>query len=425
MPRMLPKPRSLWEATAPPAADAAPLHGSVRARAVVIGGGYTGLSAALHLAEAGQDAVVLEAAAPGWGASGRNGGQVIAGVKYDPDKLCAIFGAEAGERVAACVGAAPDMLFDLIAKHDIPCDAVRTGWIQLAVSAATLATLRARVSQWRARGADVTLVNADEAARLTGSAAYQGGLLDRRGGTVQPLALARGMAATATTAGARIFAGSPAAALQREGQSWRVSTPGGDVLADSVILATNAYAGKLHDPLRRSIVTVPSWQIATDPLPADVRASILPGGQSGSDMRRLLCYFRLDAAGRFVLGSRGDFADPQPDRAIRRLVTTAARLFPQLRGVAFTYQWGGMVAMTPDHLPHLHTLAPNLFAALGYNGRGVALATTLGQQLAALACGGETALPVTRLHPIPLHATARLAARATIAWYRLRDRRTA
>jgi sarcosine oxidase len=172
------------------------------------------------------------------------------------------------------------------------------------------------------------------------------------------------------------------------------------------------------------VVAVPSWQIATDTLPAALRAAILPGGQSGSDTRRLLRYFRLDPEGRFVLGARGAFADPQPKASLRRLRDAARTLFPPLRGVPFTYQWGGMVAMTQDHLPHLNVLAPGLFAGLGYNGRGVAMATVMGRALAALATAAgpdAVGLPVTRLRPIPLHATSRLGVRATIAWYRLLD----
>jgi glycine/D-amino acid oxidase-like deaminating enzyme len=143
-------------------------------------------------------------------------------------------------------------------------------------------------------------------------------------------------------------------------------------------------------------------------------------------MRRLLRYFRLDPEGRFVLGARGAFADPQPKTSLRRLRDAARTLFPVLREVPFTYQWGGMVAMTRDHLPHLHVLAPGLFAGLGYNGRGVAMATVMGRALAALAGAtdpGAIGLPVTKLRPIALHATSRLGVRATIAWYRLLDSR--
>jgi glycine/D-amino acid oxidase-like deaminating enzyme len=274
----LPPPRSLWGATAIPAPAFASLEAAVRAPVAVVGAGYTGLSAALHLAEAGQDVVVIEARSPGWGASGRNGGQVIAGVKHDPEKLVALFGGSVGRRMVETVGAAPDAVFGLIARHGIACDPVRTGWIQPAVSEATLLVSQERVRQWRDAGADVALLDAAETARLTGSKAYLGGMLDRRGGTVQPLSYARGLATACVRAGARIFAGSAATGLSRAGSGWQLATSGGEVVAERVILATNAYADRLHDGLRRSVVAVPSWQVATGPLPASLRETILPGG---------------------------------------------------------------------------------------------------------------------------------------------------
>ncbi len=426
MPITLPAAQSLWQATAPQAPAYLPLRGTHSTRIAVVGAGYTGLSAALHLAEAGQDVVVLEANQPGWGASGRNGGQVIAGVKHDPETLQRLFGDAIGQRLIDLAGAAPDLVFDLIERHCIACDAIRRGWLQLAVSPASEAVLQERARQWRTQGAECRMLGAAETASHTGSAAYQAAMLDPRGGTVQPLAYAQGLAAAALRAGARLFGGSPVSALRRHASGYQLTTAAGALTVDRVILATNAYADRLQNSLRRSIVTVPSWQVATAPLPPAIRQTILPGLQSGSDMRRLLRYFRLDAAGRFILGSRGSFAEPQPDAAVRRLCQAALSLFPQLRGIPFTHHWGGMVAVTPDHMPHLHVLAPGLFAGLGYNGRGVAMATAMGAELAKLAAGTppeQASFPVSPLRPMRLHAASRLGVRATIAWYRMLDAR--
>ncbi len=418
-----PPPRSLWEATAAPAPHFPPLHGTVRTQVAIVGAGYTGLSAALHVAQAGHEVVLIDSHTPGWGASGRNGGQVIAGVKHDPEFLLARF-PNSGPRMLQTVGAAPDLVFDLIARHAIDCDAVRSGWLQLAVSDATLAILHDRVRQWRERGADVTLLGAADTARLTGTQAYAGAMLDRRGGTVQPLAYARGLAAAAVAAGARLFAATRATGLGRDRAGWRVRTEAGMILAERVILATNAYADRLHRGLRRSVVAVPSWQVATDPLPDAMLRDILPERQAGSDMHRLLRYFRLDSAGRFILGTRGAYRDPQPAAVLRRMCDAAAALYPHLRDTRFTYQWGGMVAVTPDHLPHLHVLAPGLFAGLGYNGRGVAMATSMGRELALLATVADRdalGVTLTKMRPMRLHVASRLGARAAIAWYRLLD----
>jgi glycine/D-amino acid oxidase-like deaminating enzyme len=400
------------------------LAGETRAQVVVIGAGYTGLSAALHVAAAGREVVMLEARELGAGGSGLNGGQVIPGLKHDPDALAARYGDQIGSQLTARSAEAADVVFDLIGRHSIECDAVRTGWMQLAVSDSSLPLLQRRAEQWRRRGADVAALSDREAAQLTGSTRYRGGWIDRRGGTVQPLAYLRGLARAAMSRGARIFVRSAAAKLSRAAGGWRVDTERGSVDATTVILATDAYTDRAFDALRRTVVAVPSIQVATAPLPPPLRAGILPGGQSVSDTQRLLCYFRLDASGRFVLGTRGSYADvPIPtttaahERAIRET-------YPELAGLPLEYRWGGFVAMTRDGLPHLHQPAPGLLAGLGYNGRGVAMATVMGRLLGRWALGESAEsldFPVTPLRPIRLHSLSRLAARATIRYLQLRD----
>jgi glycine/D-amino acid oxidase-like deaminating enzyme len=402
----------------------APLVGTDRADVAVIGAGYTGLSAALHLAEAGRAVLVLEAKTVGDRASGLNGGQVIPGVKTDPDALEELFGAERGARLVASVAAGPDLVFELIARHGIACDAIRTGWIQPATSEPSLAQLAARVAQWRRRGAAVELLSAREVDLLTGSARYCGGLLDRRGGTVQPLSFVRGLARAVARSGGRVCVHSPAVRLRRAAREWHIETPGGSVTAPTVIVATNAYSGALIGALRRSIITVPSFQVATVPLTARQRERILPGGQAASDTWHLLRYFRLDATGRLVLGARGTFGAAPGPGSCRHHYRAVFEIYPQLTGIAFEYHWGGLVAMTRDHLPHLHELAPGLLAGLGYNGRGVAMATLMGRLLAQRTLGmsdAELAFPVTPVRPIPFHRASSLAARGAIQYLRAVD----
>ncbi|HWZ62669.1 MAG TPA: FAD-binding oxidoreductase [Steroidobacteraceae bacterium] len=413
--------QSLWAATASAAPALTSLAGALRADVAVVGAGFTGLSAALHLGIAGRAVAIIEAAGLGERASGLNGGQVIPGVKADPDSLEETFGPRRGARLVAAVASGPDLVYELIARHAIACDAVRSGWIQAATSERTLGQLDTRVAQWRQRGAAIELLSAAAVAQLTGTASYCGGLLDRRGGTVQPLSYVRGLAAAVLRGGGRIFAHSPALQLRRAAREWRIETPHGSLSAPSVIVATNAYSGALIGALRRSIVTVPSFQVATAPLPAALLATILPGGQATSDTRQLLRYFRLDAGGRFVLGARGVFgAQPGPNSS-RHHYRAVRELFPQLAGLSFEYHWGGLVAMTADHLPHLHELAPGLLAGLGYNGRGVAMATLMGRLLAQRTLGmsdEELAFPVTPVRPIRLHGAASLAARTAIQYLR-------
>jgi glycine/D-amino acid oxidase-like deaminating enzyme len=416
--------RSLWSATAPPIDGFARLTAALRAQIAVIGAGYTGLSAALHLGEAGQDVVVLDAMDVGDGASGRNGGQVIPGLKYDPEALEAMFGGALGARLVATVGAGPDRVFELIRRHGIDCDAVRSGWLQLATAESALAPLATRVRQWRARGAEVEMLNEAQAARLTGSQRYFGGLIDRRGGTVQPLAYARGLARAAQRAGVRLFTHSAATRIERDGGEWRIHTAGGSVACRQVVIATNAYSDRAVEPLQRTVVAVPSLQVATAPLPPELRASILPEGQSVSDTWRLLRYFRLDAHGRLIMGSRGVFGDVPPARAARLHYRAVREIYPQLSGISFDYQWSGFVAMTPDHLPHLHDVAPGIVAGLGYNGRGIAMATTMGGLLARRLLGAdpeELGFPVTPLRPMRLHRFSRFGAGAAIQYLRALD----
>jgi glycine/D-amino acid oxidase-like deaminating enzyme len=373
---------------------------------------------------AARDVVVLEAGDIGERASGINGGQVIPGLKHDPDTLEEMFGPVMGPRLVATVAGAADVVFDLIRQHDIACAAVRTGWIQPATSNAALAAIATRVAQWRRRGADAQLLSVPQVARLTGSPRYSGGWIDRRGGTVQPLSYVRGLARAAQTAGARIFIRSPATTLERAGREWRLGTPHGSVTSPTVVLATDAYTDGLVDSLRRTLIPVPSLQVATEPLPTSLRQSVLPEGQSASDTWHLLRYFRLDPCGRLIMGSRGAFGAAPAAIAARHHYRAVREIYPQLEGIRYEFHWGGLVAMTSDHLPHLHEVAPGILAGLGYNGRGIAMATVMGRILAHWALGtpaSELSFPVTSPAPIPLHRFNQMGARLAIQALRAVD----
>ena len=424
-PARKPEPRSLWAATAEePAPPAPPLEGTVRTDVAIVGGGFTGLSAALHLAEAGVDALVLEAEDPGFGASGRNGGQVIPGLKYDPDELVAMFGPERGERLVEIVGGAADFAFDLIQRHGIRCEPVRKGWIQGVHAESKLDATRRRVEQWERRGAPVRMLDRAGMAELTGTERYCGGWLDGRGGMIQPLAYARGLARAALAKGARIHGRSPALRLAQESSGWRVETPNGALAAERILIATNGYTGDLWPGLKQSVVPVNSFQVASRPLSDNLRATVLPGGLPVSDTRRLLRYFRLDPSGRMMMGGRGASYGDAHSRLYERLRRAAQWLFPQLNGLDWEFFWSGKVALTADHLPHIHEPAPGVTAALGYNGRGVAMASRMGKLMADHLTGApaeELGFPITRIRPLPFWSLRRPAISALIGWYRLRD----
>ena len=245
---------SLWAATAPPAAPTPPLEASTNADVCVIGAGYAGLSTALHLAERGVRTVVLEAREPGWGGSGRNGGQVIPGLKYDPDELAAMV-PERGEELAAFAGATADAVFDLIDKHRMDVPHRRAGWIQGAHNPDSIEAVRNRVEQWTRRGAAVEFLDRAAMESHLGTSQYEAGLLDRRGGAVQPLAYARDLARAALAAGATIHGNSPVESLTRGGGRWTTRTSHGPtVTSERVVLCTNGYAGDLVPKLRQSVI---------------------------------------------------------------------------------------------------------------------------------------------------------------------------
>ena len=269
----------LWEKTAPPAPPTVRLEGDVECDVAIVGAGFTGLSAALHAAEGGATAVVLDGAEIGFGGSGRNVGLVNAGMWVMPDELPRVLGEKHGDALLKLLGDAPRAVFDLVDKHRIACEAERSGTLHCAVGARGLAELEQRERQWRARGAPVRLLGKAEAAAKIGTNAYAGALLDQRAGTIQPLAYARGLAAAAIAAGARIFSSSPVVDCAADGDRWIVRTPHGAARARWVIVATNAYTDTPWAELRAELTHLPYFNFATVPLDAAARRAILPERQ--------------------------------------------------------------------------------------------------------------------------------------------------
>ncbi|WP_337875128.1 FAD-binding oxidoreductase [Elioraea sp.] len=419
-------PPSLWAATAPPPPETAALEGETRADLCIVGAGFTGLSAALHAAEGGASAVVLEAGTIGWGASGRNNGQVIPTLsRMDPDEIARRFG-DRGEAFVALIRDSAALVFDLIRTHGIAAEAVQNGWLQPAHRPSRMALAEARARQWGSRGAPVELLDRAAMAKLAGTDHWYGGWINRTGGHINPLGFARGLAAAALRAGARVFTHSPATALTREGPAWVVRTPRGRVVADRVILATNAYSDHLWPGLGREIIPIASYQMATVPLSDNVRRTILPEGHALSDTRGDLYFYRFDADGRLVTGGGLAIGRNWRERIVARIGRRVATVYPQLGVPRFEYVWWGPVGITADRAPHVHELAPGVTTWIGCNGRGVALATAIGRELARQALGAPwSALPLLRepLKPIPAYGFARAFAPLAVLERRWRDRR--
>ncbi|MBB6589704.1 NAD(P)/FAD-dependent oxidoreductase [Ralstonia solanacearum] len=420
-----PLPPSLWTATAPAAPPTPALQASIATDVLVIGGGYTGLSTALHLAERGTGVTVLEANDPGWGASGRNGGQVNPTLKHDPDELVRMLGAARAEPLIDVVSRSADLVFDLIDRHGIDCQPVRAGWLQLSYSDKAVPAMHARAHQWARRGVRVELLDRAAVARRVGTEAFAGGWLDGRAGAIQPLAYARGLVHAAQQAGASVHGHTAVTALERQGSTWVASTgTGAQVRAQRVVIATNGYTGALWPGLAQTVLSANSFIVATRPLkPADAQA-ILARGETASTSQRLLLYFRKDAAGRLLMGGRGFFTEPRGPQDFAHLERSLELLFPQLGRLDYEYRWAGRIAITRDFMPHIHEPAPGMTMALGCNGRGIALCTSLGQHIAARLTDSGHAFPypVSPIVPIPLHGLQRFYIAAGVAWYSLLDK---
>jgi glycine/D-amino acid oxidase-like deaminating enzyme len=382
---------NLWRESAAETFAAHTLRGERMVDLAIIGAGFTGLSAALHAAGQGADVAVLEAETVGEGGSGRNVGLVNAGLWLPPDELCKILGPEAGEHLNAVLAEAPTLVFDLIAQHDIACEATRNGTLHLAHAPKAMADLKSRHAQLAARGAPVRLIDMNSTAQRTGTEMFYGALHDARAGTIQPLAYARGLARAAHDAGALICEQTPVTAAEHRSGQWIITTPGGKLRARRLLIATNAYHRPVTHVTRPDVPIVQYFQLATAPIGDNLAGDILAGGEGCWDTGLVMTSVRRDRAGRVILGGMGGDAALHENWARRKL----AQLFPRLAGAEITHAWAGRIAMTHDHLPRIQRMGPGALAIFGYSGRGIGPGTVFGRAAAlALLSGDDSGLPV-------------------------------
>ena len=388
-------PVSIWNTTAvetEPSQNSA-VEGQVDV--AIVGGGFTGLSTALHCVEKGLSCHVLEASQIGFGGSGRNVGLVNAGAWLPPQDIRKILGEDDGDRFISHFSRAPDYVFSLIKKYQIQCNATQTGTFHAADGPVGFADLVSRKAEWDRLGEPVDLLSRDEAESYIGSSAFYGALLDRRAGTINPMGYCRGLARVAIAAGALISIGARAKKLQQETGLWRVTTNKGTLMARHVVLGTNAYTDDLWPGLKYSFTKINYFQLATRPL-GDRIKHILPQQQGLWDTGKIMFSLRRDDSERLIIGSMGNVMGNQSGGVSHRWAQKKlAHLFPKLGWVDFDEAWQGQIAMTPDHLPHIHKLADNLYSPIGYNGRGITTGTVFGRALADLLTGdSEKKLPV-------------------------------
>ena len=416
---------SLWAKTACPPPETSSLKEDIRTEVLVIGGGFAGLSTALHLAQEGVRVVLVEAKEIGFGASGRNGGQVIPGLKYDPEDLISMFGDQRGKRLVDFAGKTADTVFDLIKHFNMNVPHARRGWVQGAHNIETLDLARKRSTQWSALGAPTRMLSRDEVANILGTDIYVGGWIDQRAGAVQPLSYARELARVAISLGANIFTDSAVTQLKHQASTWQALTSRGkSVTADKVVICTNGYSQGLWPNLQSTVIDAISYLVATPPLPQSLRNSIVPNGEVCSDARNLLIYFRQDHEGRFVLGGRGPFREPKGPGDWAHIERVTKKMFPALSDCPIEHRWCGRVAVTRDFLPHIHEPKPGLLIDIGCMGRGVGLQSTIGKAIAQyIATGNREMLPFdsTAIKPLPFYGLRRFYVNALMTWYRLKD----
>ena len=393
--------RVLWSGSGNAVPMSRPLSGDTQADLTIIGAGFTGCAAALAAVKAGASVCLIEAETVAYGGSGRNVGLVNAGLWTPPEEIIAALGEKAGKRLNAILAEAPSRVFALIEEHGISCDATHKGTLHCAHSPTGMRDLRERHRQLRAIGAPVELLARDVARRRTGTDAIHGALFDPRAGTIQPHAYALGLAGAAQAAGARIHEQTTARAVTFTDGQWIAWTSGGTIRSKAILQATNAYLVGDLASTRQDFIPVHYAQIATAPLPDAVLDQILPGKEGCWDTAMIMSSFRLDQAGRLIVGGVGGLGNPTGRIHANWAVRKLAALFPQAANLPVDYCWHGRIAMTSDHLPKIVQIGPNALSCFGYSGRGIGPGTVFGEAAAmALLSGDIGDLP---LPPMPQH----------------------
>lgn len=416
---------SYYAATAAPFGPRPSLTGDIQADVVVIGGGFTGLSAALSAAEAGLSVVLVEARRIGWGASGRNGGQMIPGMRWSACDLVERFGEDRARPIVALGLAATASVRNRIARHAIACD-LRDGHFQAAWKPAHLEAMRRERDMLRqlVDYDDIRIVERGDVGNYVATEAYHGGAFDAHGGHLHPLNYAIGLAHAAEKLGVRIFEDTPALSIDH-GTPVSVKTPGGVITARYGILACDSEVGQLEQAFRNIMMPVVNYNVTTRQLSAAEAAALIPSNASIAESRFVLNYYRLTADNRLIFGG-GEKYSPKPPHDIKAFVRPYVEtIFPQIEGIEFEHAWGGTIGVTMNRLPQFGRIG-NSFFAHGFSGHGVLL-TTLAGELIAEAMRGTAerfdlladlpsqSFPGGPLLRHPLYVLGML-------WYALRDR---
>jgi gamma-glutamylputrescine oxidase len=420
-------PVSWYADTAAPFASLPPLAGDARADVCVVGAGYTGLGAALELAQRGAQVVVLEAAEVGSGASGRNGGQVHTGQRRDQAWLEKAVGRDDALALWRQAAQARSHLMALIADHAIACD-WRPGMIHARHRPGGADDDARHIDFMATRYGDdqLALIGEAELAAELGTGVYFGGMIDRAGGHLHPLNLALGLAQAAIGAGAVIHERSAARAWRREGGRILVETGGGRVVCDQLILTGDGYLDDLAGPAANArVMPINNFILATEPL-GDRAETILRSDAAVADTRFVVNYYRKSADGRLLFGGGENYSPGFPRDLAGFVRRHMLKVYPQLADVKITHAWGGTLGITTYRVPYVRTIAPGVRIAAGYSGQGVMLAPYFGKLLADAALGEAGGVELLARLPVPPFPGGRWLrwplTVAGLSWYALRDR---
>jgi glycine/D-amino acid oxidase-like deaminating enzyme len=420
--------KSLWSALSPPGLELPELGDDAQCDVLVIGAGLLGLSTALHLAESGVKVTLVEADEVGFGASGRNTGFVVPSLRIalGPEDVCSKLGANHGKRLNNLVGNSGSTVFDLVRRLGIECHAEQSGWLQPAHSANMAELLSLRCKEWRQRGKPLEYLSAEQTRARTGIDEYHGALLVPSGGQINPLAYARGLARASVERGVEIYEHTRVTSFAQRGGRWIARTRKASVAAERVLLTTNALIGRLVPEVAASIIPARVFQISTQTFDERTQQQILPTRSPIADTRRHTFAVRWSPDGRLITGGLVMPGPGRLERAKRVFAERLARFVPLKTTLETPYVWTGVVAATLDSLPRFMSIAPGMDAAIGCNGRGVALTTSLGKEIATFYSRGmastEFVLPHDRPKPVPMRWLAELGPHVWLPWSEFRDR---
>ncbi len=419
-------PGSYYAASANAAPERPALDDDAETDICVIGAGYSGLSAGLHLAEKGYKVAILEGAKVGWGASGRNGGQIINGLNAGLDVIEQRYGPETAGFVGRSVQEGAAIIRDRIKTYDIRCD-LKNGNLFAACNPKQMRELEAKQALWRRYGMDDhELLDKEAIRRHIGSDVYEGGMIDHSGGHMHPLNLALGEAAAFEKNGGVIHEMSPVTSVDGEGAKPVVKTAnGGEMRCRTLLLCGNAYLGTVVRALTPRVMPVSTQIIATEPLGTDRARDLLPTDLCVEDLRYILDYYRLSADDRLLFGGGTVYGGTDPADIEAKLRPNLEKVFPQLKGVTIDYAWSGNFALSFSRVPQLGRLGSNTYFAHGYSGHGITGSHLFGRILAEAVHGDQSRFDMfakLRWFPFPGGRLFRVPYSALGSWwYGLRD----